>query len=86
MAAVKTAISLDPEIADFTADFAKRHKLSRSAVVAMALKRLRQAERSGELSARIRAAYAKHDLSDEDRAWLETGSKTAWDQIKADRW
>jgi len=62
---MKTAISIPDQLFEEVETFSKKHRLSRSEVFAMAVKKLLEKEKTGELLAALNEAYSEGESSEE---------------------
>jgi metal-responsive CopG/Arc/MetJ family transcriptional regulator len=81
---VKTAISIEKPIFDQIDAIARRRKLSRSRVFALAAEEFIQRHRNQELLEAINAAHSEDP--DEDEKLLAEGMRKKHAQIVQDRW
>ncbi|MFW6164373.1 MAG: hypothetical protein ACODAJ_16510 [Planctomycetota bacterium] len=66
MASVKTAVSLDKPLLEWADAEARKRKISRSRLVAMALEDYRRRQENRELLQRLNASYAEEDSEERE--------------------
>ena len=83
---VKTAVSLPEKIFKRVNAEARKRKVSRSRAISTMLEEHWKRIEEDKLVERINAAYANHELSEEDRAWLDGAMRLYAETLADEKW
>jgi len=86
MTMVKTAISMPKAMLEEAQEAARELKVSRSHVIVLALKDYLRQRENQRLLEQLNAAYGGEELDEEDRAFLDFGSRSMRELLKDDPW
>ena len=86
MANVKTAISVPEKLFKEIERYAKRAKVSRSAVFVAAVQQMLSRRAADEITRRLNEHYDKYPMTEEDMAWSRASAAQMWEFLKDDKW